>query len=163
MSSSRPVPQAEARTTPPSTYGAAPSQVDLLTERQRTYLRLVLQFKNSKEIAALTGTTSYRAVDKQLLKANAVLGVSTRFEAAQLFAAWERGVEPLHPANALPSPTPIFRFSPPWPTARAAVNTLSWKQVAAWTAIIAIVTPLGLTAAGMAYVTLLFLLRFLQL
>ncbi|WP_234781581.1 RNA polymerase subunit sigma-70 [Sphingobium yanoikuyae] len=163
MSRIRPVPQTEARTTQPSTDGAAQSQVDLLTERQRTYLRLVLQFKNSKEIAALTGTTSYRAVDKQLLKANAILGVSTRFEAAQLFAAWEKGVEPLHPANALPSPPPNFRFSPPWPTARAAVNTLSWRQVAVWTAIIAIVTPLGLTAAGMAYVTLLFLLRLLEL
>lgn len=163
MSSIRPDPESEVHSSPPSTKSAASSRVALLTERQRTYLRLVLQLKNSKEIAALTGTTSYRAVDKQLLKANALLGVATRFEAAQVFAAWERGVEPLHPANALPSSTPTSRFSPPWPTAGTAVNMLSWRQVAAWTAIIAIVTPLGLTAAGMAYVTLLFLLRLLEL
>ncbi len=36
---------------------------------------------------------------------------------------------------------------------------MSWKQVASWTFIIAIATPLGLTAAGMAIVTLLLLLR----
>ena len=35
---------------------------------------------------------------------------------------------------------------------------MTWKQVAAWTVIIAIATPLGLTAAGMAIVTLLILL-----
>ena len=162
MSSTKPVPESEAYAAPSSTAGTPGSRVALLTERQRTYLRLVLQLKNSKEIAALTGT-SHRAVDKQLLKANALLGVATRFEAAQVFAAWERGVEPLHPVNAPPSSTPASRFSPPWPTAEAAVNMLSWRQVAAWTAIIAIVTPLGLTAAGMAYVTLLFLLRFLEL
>jgi hypothetical protein len=37
---------------------------------------------------------------------------------------------------------------------------LTWKQVALWTAIIAIATPLGLTAAGMAILTLLVLLGF---
>ncbi|MBB4642727.1 helix-turn-helix domain-containing protein [Rhizorhapis suberifaciens] len=164
MSSTEPVPRSEEYPPPPSDEtDVVDPRASLLTERQRSYLRLVLQLKNSKEIAAATGAASYRAVDKQLLKANAILGVSTRFEAAQLFAALERGVEPLHPANALPSHTPTSRFSPPWPTAGAAANMLTWKQVAAWTAIIAIVTPLGLTAAGMAYVTLLFLLRFLQL
>lgn len=163
MSGIKLTPKSEIGNTPTFANGAAHSRVALLTERQRTYLRLVLQLKNSKEIAVLTGTTSHRAVDKQLLKANALLGVATRFEAAQIFAAWERGVERLPPANALPSPAPTPRFSPPWPTAGAAVNMLSWRQVAAWTAIIAIVTPLGLTAAGMAYVTLLFLLRFLEL
>ena len=35
---------------------------------------------------------------------------------------------------------------------------MSWKHVATWTVIIAIVTPLGLTAAGMAILTLLLLL-----
>ena len=35
---------------------------------------------------------------------------------------------------------------------------MTWKQVAAWTVLIAITTPLGLTAAGMAIVTLLILL-----
>lgn len=132
-------------------------RVELLTERQRSYLRLVIQLKSSKEIAAATGS-SYRAVDKQLLKANATLGVASRFEAAQLLAAHEQGVESLPRANALPSPVLHSRLSPPWPTAGAAVNMLPWKQIAAWTAIISIATPVGLTAAGMAYFTLLLLL-----
>ena len=37
---------------------------------------------------------------------------------------------------------------------------LHWQQVAIWTVIIAIATPLALTAAGMAIVTLLVLLGF---
>ncbi|WP_277873289.1 hypothetical protein [Sphingomonas paeninsulae] len=35
---------------------------------------------------------------------------------------------------------------------------MTWKQAAWWTVIIAIATPLGLTAAGMVIVTLLLLL-----
>ena len=135
------------------------ARVEALSERQRSYLRLVLQLKTSKEIAVATGSSSYRAVDKQLLKANSTLGVSTRFEAAQLVAAYDQGVEPLPPANALPSAAPDTPLTPPWPTAGAAVNMLPWKHVASWTAIIAIVTPVGLTAAGMAFFTILLLLR----
>ncbi|WP_375383598.1 RNA polymerase subunit sigma-70 [uncultured Sphingomonas sp.] len=134
-------------------------RVAVLTDRQRSYLRLVLQNRSSKEIAAATGS-SHRAVDKQLLKANGVLGVSTRFEAARLLADYDAGVEPLHPATDLPSSTPIFPLPSPLPTAKAAVNMLTWKQIALWTAIIAIATPLGLTAAGMAILTLLVLLGF---
>ena len=132
-------------------------RVALLTERQRSYLRLVLENRNSKEIAAITGS-SHRAVDKQLLKANNVLCVPTRFEAARMLADHEAGVEPLPPATVLPSTTPTFPLPPAGPTDGAAANLLTWKQVASWTAIIAIVTPLGLTAAGMAIVTLLLLL-----
>ena len=132
-------------------------RVGLLTERQLAYLRLVLQNRSSKEIAAATGA-SHRAVDKQLLKAMSVLGVASRFDAARLVAEEETGVEPLPPAITLPSGTPTFPLPPPLPTAGAAANTLSWKQVAIWTVIIAIATPLGLTAAGMAIVTLLLLL-----
>lgn len=135
------------------------ARVEALSERQRSYLRLVLRLKTSKEIAVATGSSSYRAVDKQLLKANAALGVATRFEAAQLVAAYDQGVEPLPPANALPFASFDPRLSPPWPTAGAAVNMLSWKRVASWVAIISIVTPVGLTAAGMAFLTILFLLR----
>ncbi len=135
------------------------ARVALLSERQRSYLRLVLEHKTSKEIAAATGSTSYRAVDKQLLKANAILGVTTRVEAARAVAAFEQGVEPLHPANALPSAPHDPTLSRPWPTAGAAVNMLRWKQVATWTTIVSIVTPVGLTTAGMAYLTLLLLLR----
>jgi DNA-binding CsgD family transcriptional regulator len=133
------------------------ARVDLLTERQRAYLRLVYQHRSSKEIAAATGG-SHRAVDKQLLKAMSVLGVPTRFDAARLMAEHETGVEPLPPANALPSASPTFPLPLPVPTAGAAANTLHWKQVAIWTVIISIATPLGLTAAGMAIVTLLLLL-----
>jgi len=136
---------------------AAPEGVALLTERQLTYLRLVLQNRSSKEIASITGS-SHRAVDKQLLKANNLLGVATRFDAARRVADYEAGVEPLPPAIDLPSAKPTFPLPPPLPTAGAAVNMLTWKQVASWTAIIAIATPLGLTAAGMAIVTLLLLL-----
>ncbi len=134
-------------------------RVALLTDRQRSYLRLVLQNRSSKEIAAATGS-SHRAVDKQLLKANGALGVATRFEAARLLADHDAGVEPLPPVNDLPSSTPTFPLPSPLPTAKAAANMLTWKQVALWTAIIAIATPLGLTAAGMAILTLLVLLGF---
>ena len=148
------------RSPPPPIADQDPLQrVALLTDRQRSYLRLVLQNRNSKEIAAATGS-SHRAVDKQLLKANGVLGVSTRFEAARLLADHDAGVEPLPPATDLPSSTPTFPLPSPLPTAKAAVNMLTWKQVALWTAIIAIATPLGLTAAGMAILTLLVLLGF---
>ena len=136
---------------------AAPNRIKLLTERQIAYLRLVAKHRNSKEIAAATGS-SHRAVDKQLLKANSLLGVATRFDAARLLADHEAGVEPLPPANDLPSAPTTFPLPLPVPTAGAAANMLTWKQVAFWTAIIAIVTPLGLTAAGMAIVTLLLLL-----
>ena len=142
------------------TAGQEPSHpVELLTERQRAYLRLVLQNRSSKEIAAVAGG-SHRAVDKQLLKAMGVLGVTSRFDAARVMAEHEAGVEPLPPANTLPSPQPTFPLPPPVPAAGAAANMLNWRQVAMWTVIIAIATPLGLTAAGMAIVTLLVLLGF---
>lgn len=141
---------------PPQETGPL-DRVALLTERQRSYLRLVLQNRSSKEIAAALGS-SHRAVDKQLLKANNILGVPTRFEAARTLADHEAGVEPLPPATVLPSAEPTFPLPLPLPTRGAAANLLTWKQVASWTAIIAIVTPLGLTAAGMAIVTLLLLL-----
>lgn len=149
---------------PPGRESAAPvggqeptNQVALLTDRQRAYLRLVLENRSSKEIAAATGA-SHRAVDKQLLKAMSVLGVSSRFDAARVMADHEAGVEPLPPANTLPTARSTFPLPPPVPTARAAANMLHWKQVAIWTVIIAIATPLGLTAAGMAILTLLVLL-----
>lgn len=133
------------------------SRIVQLSDRQRCYLRLVLRLKTSKEIAAEMGT-SPRAVDKQLLKANSLLGASTRFQAAQMLAAVEQGVEPLPRVTALPIPPADFRLSRPWPTAETAVNMLTWKQVAAWVVIVSIATPVGLTTAGMAYLTVLLLL-----
>lgn len=135
----------------------SPARIGRLSERQRSYLRLVHQNRNSKEIAAATGS-SHRAVDKQLLRANNLLGVPSRFDAARLLADYDAGVELLPPATDLPSPIPLFPLPPAWPTAGAAPNTMSWKQAALWTVIISIATPLGLTAAGMAIVTLLLLL-----
>lgn len=152
-------PDPDGTTSTPQFTADIAAKVEGLSERQRSYLRLVLQLKTSKEIAVATGSSSYRAVDKQLLKANAALGVATRFEAAQLVAAYDQGVEPLHPANALPSTSFDSSLTPPWPTAEAAVNTLPWKQVAIWTAVISIGTPVALTTAGMAFITILLLLR----
>lgn len=132
-------------------------RVGLLSERQLCYLRHVYEHRSSKEIAALTGA-SPRAVDKQLLKANNLLGATTRVDAARIVAAFDAGVESLPPATVLPSTEPIFPLPLPVPTTGAAANMLTWKQAAIWTVIIAIVTPIGLTVAGMVILTLTFLL-----
>lgn len=153
-------PRREPASRPPETvadHPGRPDRIAQLTERQCSYLRLVQQNRNSKEIAAIVGA-SYRAVDKQLMKANNVLGATTRFEAARMLAEFEAGVGPSSPANDLPSPQPTFPLPSVLPNAETAANMLTWKQAAIWTAIIAIVTPVGLTAAGMAIVTLVILL-----
>jgi DNA-binding CsgD family transcriptional regulator len=136
---------------------SAPERVALLTDRQRSYLRLVLQNRSSKEIAAATGS-SHRAVDKQLLKANGVLGVPSRFDAARLLADHDGGVESLLPAITLPSARPTFPLPSPLPTGETTANMLTWKQVVSWGAIIAIVTPIGLTVAAMVIVSLMLLI-----
>lgn len=103
---------------PASTPGiCATARISLLTDRQRSYLRLVLQNRNSKEIAAVTGS-SHRAVDKQLLKANNVLGVPSRFEAARLLADHDGRVEPLPPTIDLASAKPTFPLPPAVPATR---------------------------------------------
>ncbi|MWC45648.1 RNA polymerase subunit sigma-70 [Sphingomonas carotinifaciens] len=132
-------------------------RVALLSERQLCYLRHVYQHRSSKEIAALTGV-SPRAVDKQLLKANNLLGAATRVDAARMVAAVDAGVEPLPPATILPSADQVLPLPLPMPTAATAANMLTWKQAAIWTVIIAIVTPIGVTVAGMVILTLSFLL-----
>ncbi len=131
-------------------------RVGQLSERQLSYLRLVYQHRSSKEIAALTGVSS-RAVDKQLLKANNLLGTTSRVDAARLVADYDEGVELLPPANSPPSEERLFPLPLPLPTTGAAANMLTWKQAAMWSAIIAIVTPIGLTVAGMVILTLTFL------
>ena len=141
----------------PTPDAGALERVALLTDRQRSYLRLVLQNRNSKEIAAVTGS-SHRAVDKQLLKANNVLGVPSRFDAARLLADHDGGVEPLPPANDLPSAPPTLPLPSPLPTRETTANMLTWKQVVSWGAIIAIVTPIGLTVAAMVIVALMLLI-----
>lgn len=132
------------------------SPLDQLSERQRAYLRLVHEHRTSQEIGFLVGASG-RAVDKQLQKAKDSLGVTSRFEAARLLVENESGVERLYPANDLPSSTPTFPLPSPLPTSETAANMLTWKQVVAWSAIIAIVTPIGLTVAAMVIVALMLL------
>ena len=141
------------RSTPTKGAKNAPDRFELLSERQLLYLRLVQQHYNSKEIGKMHGV-GHRAVDKQLDKAKEILGAKGRFDAARRLADLESGVETPYPANSLPSAQPTFPLPSPLPTAVAAANMLSWKQVALWSAIIAIVAPVGLTAAGMVIVTL---------
>jgi DNA-binding CsgD family transcriptional regulator len=133
------------------------SPLGQLSERQRTYLRLVYEHRTSQEIGFLLGASG-RAVDKQLQKAKDTLGVTSRFEAARLLVEYEGGVERLYPANDLPSSPATFPLPLPLPTRETAANMLTWKQVVSWTAIIAIVTPIGLTVAAMVIVALMLLI-----
>ncbi len=152
---SSPIPQADpVRSKSVDQMPASP--LDQLSERQRAYLRLVHEHRTSQEIGFLVGASG-RAVDKQLQKAKDSLGVTSRFEAARLLVENESGVERLYPANDLPSPTPTLPLPSPLPTSETAANMLTWKQVVAWSAIIAIVTPIGLTVAAMVIVALMLL------
>lgn len=126
---------------------------DRLTDRQKTYLRHVFQHRTSDEIAHLE-QVSARAVDKQLLLAKDTLGATSRFEAARMFAAFEAGVERFYPASIAPTRPEFWPLPLPLPTKRAALNTLSWRQVLAWGAIIGIVTPMALTVAAMVLIAL---------
>lgn len=129
---------------------------DQLSERQKDYLRHVFQHRKSGEIAYLTGTSS-RAVDKQLLLAKDLLGAPSRFEAARAFAEHEAGVEGFYPASVAPSRRPFWPLSLPVPTRLEPTNSLSWKQVAAWGMIIAIMTPAAVTLAAMMILALSFM------
>ena len=129
------------------------SPFDLLSGRQRNYLRLVFQHHNSQEIAHLEDVSS-RAVDKQLLLAKNLLGVTSRFEAARRFAEYEAGVEGFYPASVAPSRKPFWPLPWPVPTAERPTNALIWRQVLAWGVIIAITAPLALTVAAMLIVSL---------
>jgi DNA-binding CsgD family transcriptional regulator len=129
------------------------SPFEALSERQREYLRLVFQHRNSQEIAYLAGVSS-RAVDKQLLLAKNIIGATSRFEAARRFAEYEAGVEGFYPASIAPSRRPVWPLPLPAPTRARAENTLTWRQVLAWGVIIAVVTPLAITVAAMLIVAL---------
>lgn len=61
-----------------------------VTEPQRECLRLVLSRRNSKEMAQALGISPV-TVDKRIARACAVLGVTSRFEAARLLAEHEAG------------------------------------------------------------------------
>jgi hypothetical protein len=119
-----------------------------LSDRQREYLRYVFQHKKSGEIAYLTGA----------LLAKDIIGATSRFEAARLFAEHEAGVEEFYPASVAPSRRPFWPLPMPVPTKGEPTNTLTWKQVLAWGAIIAIVAPAGITLAATVIIALTLLL-----
>ncbi len=137
----------------PSATATDQDRFDKLTERQKIYLRHVFQHRTSDEIAHLEGVSA-RAVDKQLLLAKDLLGATSRFEAARMFAEFEAGVERFYPASIAPTRPEFWPLPLPVPTKRAALNTLSWRQVLAWGAIIGIVTPIALTVAAMVLIVL---------
>jgi DNA-binding CsgD family transcriptional regulator len=137
--------------------GSGTTRFDQLSERQRDYLRQVFQHRRSDEIA-FAAKVSSRAVDKQLLLAKNLLGATTRFEAARMFAEYEAGVERLYPASVVPSQPAFWPLPMPVPSKAGSNNTLTWQQVLAWGVIIAIVTLVAITVAAMVIVTLNLLL-----
>lgn len=66
-------------------------QFERLTESERGCLRLALSRNGSKDIAPLIGLT-HHTVDKRFKSAMRKLGASTRFEAARIFAGYERQI-----------------------------------------------------------------------
>ena len=126
---------------------------DTLSERQRSYLRQIFQHRNSQQIAFDAGVSA-RAVDKQLLLAKNILGVTSRFEAARLFAEHEAGVEGFYPASVAPSRPAFWPLPLPVPTVSSAANDLTWRQVLTWGVIIAITAPVAITVAAMLIVAL---------
>ena len=131
----------------------AEDRFEKLTDRQRDYLRRVLQHRNSHEIAFATGVSA-RAVDKQIQLAKDIIGASSRFEAARLLAEYEAGVERVYPAKVVPSPPAFWPLSSPLPTEARPTNTLGWRQVLAWGAVIAIAAPVAITVAAMVIIAL---------
>ena len=111
------------------------------------------QHRNSQEIAFASGVSA-RAVDKQLQLAKDIVGATSRFEAARLFAGYEAGVERLYPASIAPSLPAFWPLPLPVPTKARPANTLTWRQVLAWGTIIAVTAPIAITVATMLIVAL---------
>lgn len=124
-----------------------------LTSRQRDYLRQVFQHRNSQAIG-FAGGVSARAVDKQLQLAKDIIGATSRFEAARLFAEFEAGVEGFYPASVAPSRPPFWPLPIPLPSEARPSNELTWRQVMVWGVIIAIAAPVAITVAAMLIVAL---------
>jgi DNA-binding CsgD family transcriptional regulator len=126
-----------------------------LTERQRRYLRRVMEHRTSNEIAFEENVTS-RSVDRQLELASKILGVHSRVEAARRFAEYEAQVERFPVENGMIPASPSGAVRLPWPLPSKArpINTLRPGQIMAWGAIIAIVSPVGITVAAMAIVAI---------
>lgn len=135
------------------------SLFDALTERQRTFLRLVREPCSTHEIAFRTGD-SPSAIDKQLTLACRKLGVHSRHQAARLFHDYERRVESLDPRGTIFSSS-RRRFWPlPWPLPSKAtpINMMTRQQVMTWAMILAIATPAGITVAAMLVIAIALLL-----
>ncbi len=133
------------------------STFERLSSRQRDYLRLVFHHYNSHEIAHRVGA-SPRAVDKQLLLAKNLIGATSRFEAARLFAEHEAGVETLYPANNDPTQSPLRSLPLPLPSEARPTSSLTWQQVLAWGVIVALATPVAVTLGVMLIIALALLL-----
>jgi DNA-binding CsgD family transcriptional regulator len=124
-------------------------RIAALTDRQRRFLRLVYDHRNTSEIARITGEPSLPAIDKQISLAASKLGATSRIEAARLLHDHDAGVErsefrpsELEKPTFLPLPLPV-------PTASRPKNEMDWRQVLAWGAIIAIGVPTLITVAAM--------------
>ncbi|KTT67086.1 helix-turn-helix domain-containing protein [Sphingomonas sanguinis] len=133
----------------------AEDRFDKLSERQRECLRLVFQHRKSAEIAALLGLSA-RYVDNLLIEAKNIVDVSSRAEAAVLFAAYESGVESSHPVINPATQASIWPLPMPVPNSTSPVNHLTWRQVLAWVWIIAIAAPVGMMTTAMAVLALMF-------
>lgn len=77
-----------------------------LTPKERDCLRMVLENRSSKQIARELGI-SQTSVDTHVRRARAKLGISDRYAAARLLAAWETGSAAEH-ATAGPAPAAVF-------------------------------------------------------
>ena len=83
--------------------------LDVLTPRERECLRLVDQHLSSKQIARRLGISKH-TVDTHLDKARQRLGVGTRYDAARLVAAHDRGIPDASGGDAIRiAEPPLFR------------------------------------------------------
>jgi DNA-binding CsgD family transcriptional regulator len=73
---------------------ATTAPIELLTAGQKACLRLVMQHFSSKEIARELGISPH-TVDMRIKRANAALGLCTRFESARALASCEQPSEML--------------------------------------------------------------------
>src|SRR5687768_10290616 len=84
---------------------------DLLTDKEREALELVLDRLSSKEIAQRLGGLSPKTIDQRLDGARAKLGATTRVEAARRYAALI-GTPERFPYQPFPVPNPDYEGPP---------------------------------------------------